>query len=506
MSYIKSRHAPRSPESPPPVRNSGYSQHGASRSKPAFLSWFAESRSAHEDITENQELLRERSRDLYAGGGPLGRGAVDRLALNAVGSGLRLNVRIDPELLGMTDDEGRKWTARVESEFDYWASSKSASYDGQLSFYEMQALAFRSVLLDGECLLRLRDTPYHSRNIYTLCLELIESERLTTGEAHSMLSKIPADGVECDENGRPIAYWVANRNPNSTRAGLPPLEWNRYEIYTGFPERRVMFLLMDSERIGQKRGVPFLAPVIEQLKQLGRYTDAELMAAVISGMYAVFFQHEPRPEGAIGEEEYASEEGLGDFPGLEGISQKEMYGMIMDLPEGVKPVGISPSRPNTSFDAFVSSLLRQIGGCLGIPSELLTLNFTASYSASRGALLEAWKLFRYWRSWFSENFCQCVYEDWLTEAVMKGRVSAPGYMDDDYIRSLYTWAEWTGPSQGQLNPVQEVNAAILKAQHGLSTWQRETSELTGGDFDLNMKQKKREESLMTEGTNVQDKG
>ncbi|MBQ4430210.1 MAG: hypothetical protein II877_01810, partial [Synergistaceae bacterium] len=102
--------------------------------------------------------------------------------------------------------------------------------------------------------------------------------------------------------------------------------------------------------------------------------------------------------------------------------------------------------------------------------------------------------------------CQCVYEDWLTEAVMKGRVSAPGYMDDDYIRSLYTWAEWTGPSQGQLNPVQEVNAAILKAQHGLSTWQRETSELTGGDFDLNMKQKKREESLMTEGTNVQDKG
>ncbi len=46
--------------------------------------------------------------------------------------------------------------------------------------------------------------------------------------------------------------------------------------------------MQDWERPGQRRGVPVLAPVIEALKQLGRYTDAELVAAVVSGLFTVF--------------------------------------------------------------------------------------------------------------------------------------------------------------------------------------------------------------------------
>lgn len=478
---------------PGSVRNSGYSHHGASRGKPSMVSWSSSSKSPHEDITQNIKLLRERSRDLYAGGGPLGRGAVDRLVLNALGGGLRLNVRVDPEMLGMTEEESRKWAGKVESEFDYWASSKSADMRGMMSFYEMQALAFRSVLLDGDCLVFLADRPRHGR-IYSLSLQLVEAERLSNPLVR------PADtlmdgGVEVDGQGVPIAYWVATRNPNAELPGQEPVSYERYPAEDPVTGRRNVLHLMASERIGQNRGVPFLAPVIEQLKQLGRYTDAELMAAVVSGMYAVFFTHESGDESVIGEEEYASEEGLGEYPGLEGISQQEMYGTVMDLPDGVKPVSVSPSRPNTSFDAFVQSLVRQIGGCLGIPAELLTLHFTASYSASRGALLEAWKLFRYWRSWFAENFCQPVYESWLDEAVSKGRVPAQGYFSDGYRRSLYSWAEWTGPAQGQLNPVQEVEASILKVEHGFSTRQKETAELSGGDYDLNVRQLEREKGL-----------
>ena len=483
------------------IKNSGYSHHGASHGRIGLMSWVSQSKSPHEDISENLETLRNRSRDLYAGGGPIGRGAIDRLVLNTLGNGLRLNVRIDPKLLGLSEQEARDFAVNTESEFDLWASSKQVDIAGMLSFYELQVLAFKALLLDGDCLVLLTDK-YEWGNFYSLRLQLIESERLCTPRVGRLPGVMIDEGVEIDELGNPVAYWVSNRNPNSEIPGQPALEWKRIPAHGLNTNRRNVIHLINPERIGQRRGVPYLSPVIEQLKQLGRYTDAELMAAVISGMYAVFFEHEFRPDGEVGAESYATEEGLGEMPELEGLSQRGMYGMIMDLPEGVKPVTVSPGRPNTCFEPFVQALVRQIGGCLGIPAELLYLHFTASYSASRGALLEAWKLFRYWRTWFAENFCQPVYREWFMEAVIQKALNAPGYMEDSRKSEYYTWAEWTGPSQGQLDPVKEVKAAVLRVENGFSTYQRETGELTGGDYDLNMQQLKREEVLRKERENV----
>ena len=135
---------------------------------------------------------------------------------------------------------------------------------------------------------------------------------------------------------------------------------------------------------------------------------------------------------------------------------------------------------------------------MGIPQELLFLHFTASYSASRGALLEAWKLFKYWRAWFAEGFCQRVYEAWLDEAVRLGRVEAPLWGKDFAARSCYSWAEWVGPSQGQLDPTKEDAAAVERINNNLSTYQRETGELTGEDWDLVMSTLTRERAKLNQ--------
>ena len=476
-----------SPAKTPERRNSGYSEHGANRTRPVFLKWYTSSKSAHEDISENIELLRERSRDLYSGGGPLGRGAIDRIVLNAIGSGLKLNVRLDPSQLGMSEEQASVWSVCAESEFDYWASSKYADYGGELSFYELQVLALKSILIHGEVLVRvrkIRDRYTQGKFPYFTSIQLIEAERIRTPD--NPRNVIWDEGVALDSEGLVIGYNVKNRHPDSELTGQPALS----DVY--LPADETIFHIFPRERIGQHRGVPFLAPVIEQLKQLSRYTDAELMAAVVSGLFAIFFEHEPRDDGAYGEEDYASEQGLGEVPGLGNISMQEMSGTMMDLPEGVKATSISPGRPNQNFTNFVESLAHQIGGCLGIPSELLFLHFTASYSASRGALLEAWKVFKNWRKWFSDEFCQPIYELWLDEAVHLGRIDAPMYERDDYAAKLYTWCEWVGPSQGQLNPVQEVQASVMKIENNLSTYQRECAEMTGEDWDLVMSALKRE--------------
>lgn len=461
------------------ITNSGYSEHGASRTRTSMLKWLASSKSAHEDISQNLELLRTRSRDLYAGGAPLGKGAVDRIVLNALGSGLRLNVRIDPRLLNMSEQQAIDWAAKTEAEFDYWASSKFADEGGELTFYELQQLALKSILIDGECFAivdRLKypyiqtDFPYRTK------IRLIEAERIQTPADRRGL--IWDEGVALDKYGNVIGYNIKNRNPNSELAGQPRLD--DISLSVAAP----ILHIFPRERIGQHRGVPFLAPVIEQLKQLSRYTDAELMSAVVSGMYSIFFEHTPRDDGTYGVDEYATESNFGES--IEGITADMMMGAIMDLPEGVKATSLSPGRPNQNFGQFIESLAHQIGGALGIPQELLYLHFTASYSASRGALLEAWKLFKYWRGWFAESFCKPVYEAFLNEAVSLGRIDAPLYHKDDFHAKLYAWSEWVGPSQGQLDPTKEVQAAVLKIANNLSTYQRETGELTGEDWDLVM--------------------
>ena len=157
-----------------------------------------------------------------------------------------------------------------------------------------------------------------------------------------------------------------------------------------------------------------------------------------------------------------------------------------------------PKRPNSSFEAYVTSLSKYIGAALELPYELLLKTFNSSYSASRAALLEAWKTFRMRRDWLVSSFCQPVYEEWLAEAVRKGRVEAPGFFSDPAVRAAWSGAEWAGDAQGQLDPLKEVQAAKERVAAGLSTLTREAAEMTGMRFDRIVETRRREEALLRE--------
>ena len=98
------------------ILNSGYSHHGANSSKKSMRDWDSESGSPNEDINENLDLMRSRSRDLYMGGANIATGAIKTTRTNTVGSGLVLKPSIDNDFLKMNDAEAEDWektTARV---------------------------------------------------------------------------------------------------------------------------------------------------------------------------------------------------------------------------------------------------------------------------------------------------------------------------------------------------------------------------------------------------------
>ena len=103
-------------------------------------------------------------------------------------------------------------------------------------------------------------------------------------------------------------------------------------------------------------------------------------------------------------------------------------------------------------------------------------------------------MFRMRRTWLTANLCQPVYEEWLSEAVLRGRILAPGFFDDPYIRQAWCRADWSGDAQGQLDPLKEATAAKIRVEEGFSTREREASELTGMDIDdINMQRAREEE-------------
>jgi capsid protein len=104
------------------------------------------------------------------------------------------------------------------------------------------------------------------------------------------------------------------------------------------------------------------------------------------------------------------------------------------------------------------------------------------------------------RQWFAKDFCKPVYETWLCEAVAIGRIQAPGFFADPRIRKAYSGSEWTGPSQGQLDPIKEITAEALAVQHGFSTHEQSTARLNGGSWQNNIEKLKQEQQQMKELT------
>jgi len=242
-----------------------------------------------------------------------------------------------------------------------------------------------------------------------------------------------------------------------------------------------------------------LAPVIEVLKQISRYTEAELTASVIESFFTAFIKSEVNTENPFGD--VIPEE---DRIDTDPDSYELGAGTINVLAPGEEVIFGDPKRPSSGFDAFISAMTRILGAALEIPSELLTKSFQASYSASRAALLEAWKSFRMRRNWFANDFCKPIYELWLIEAVAIGRIKAPGFFNDPAIMKAWCKSVWNGPAPGQLDPGKEVDAAIKRVQQAFSTREAETAEITGGNWDENYEQVARENKLLSELTSPQN--
>jgi len=278
----------------------GYSEAGASYARRALKSFIAMSGAPTEDIDNNNKTLRQRSRMLYMAA-PIATSAINTNRTKIVGTGLVLKSTVDRDVLGISADAAKAWQRKTEAEFMMWASKKeNCDATGVNNFDGLQQLALKSWLMSGDVFPLFKRYDPTPTNPYTLRIHLIEADRISTPDSFSVTGgaflqtsgkntdtgNMVYDGVEVDKNGMIVAYHICNIFPQENT--LNKAEWTRVEAYgkkTGLPN---ILHVMDSERPDQYRGVPYLAQVIEPLLQLRRYTESELMSALVQSFFSAW--------------------------------------------------------------------------------------------------------------------------------------------------------------------------------------------------------------------------
>ncbi|MFA6148657.1 MAG: phage portal protein [bacterium] len=463
---------------------------GASRERRNLRLWNPFGFDPDAALLPDLAALRERSRDLVRNA-PLASGAIHTVVTSVIGTGLKLHSRIDREVLSLGEDEADTWEKQAEREWRLWSESPECDVARTLDFAALQDLVFRQVLENGDVFILLPGIPRPS-SPYALKLQVVEGDRICNKDNVRDSSAL-SGGVEKDTGGAPLSYHILDQHPGATYVNRLR-SWTVVPAFGGRTGRRNVLHLFRVMRPGQTRGVPYLAPVIEPLKQLDRYTEAEITAAVISGMFTVFIKSATGDPASIDPMVPAAETNAK----ATDEDYKLASGAIVGLPAGHDIATANPGRPNAAFDPFVQSVLRQIGVALELPFEVLVKHFTASYSAARAALLEAWRFFTVRRSWVARTFCQPVYETFMDEAVAMGRIYAPGYFADPLVRKAYLGAQWIGDAPGQIDELKEITAAEKRISIGITTVAEETAAITGGDFEKNLPQIVKERRLLRE--------
>jgi len=460
--------------------------------KRSMRGWSTHALSPDSDTLPKSGMARAASRDLVMNT-PLASAIMKRINTNVIGHGLTLQSRVDREMLGLSDDYADAWERKVESLFRVFADSKNVDLSATQNFYELQRLAFISPLLSGDLFFSL---PWVARkgSPFELRIKLMESDLCCNPNCSGDTYKI-AGGIEVDDYGAPLAYHFISHYPiEADLIDFRSRDWVRIPAFDA-SGRRNIYHLYEKTRPGQRRGIPFLTPVFNSLKQVSRLCDAKLMQNLIQTFFTVFVKDSKGPVSLQPNFSIMDSAIPGQDPDKE--NQYELgQANIVELDDSKDVTIADPNRTDTAFESFFNAMVKMLSASCEIPFEQLLLHFQASYSASRAALLEAWKFYRRLRTSFASDFCQPVYEEFLFELVSKNVIEAPGFMDDPIRRAFWCKAKWGGSGQGLLNPQNEIGAAVTAIKNNLSSHEDEYTAMSGGDWEATFKRSAREKKLV----------
>ena len=479
------------------INQRGNAYIGSSSSDRALSAWNASAGSADADLKDELGKIRNRSRDLTRNNG-IAAGYMQTEADNVIGNVLKLSAKPNTRLLGWTREQAYDWGKTTEAHFGTWADTTECDASRRNNLLGLTKLGIKSEIQNGDFLAVVRYIKTRQRTWRT-ALQMVEGDRLSTPTGKENDPNI-RDGVEINKYGEPVAYYIRKTHPGDVNTGMALDEWIRIPATTKWGRKKVIHVARQ-DRIGQNRAAPILSSVLRSFKQLDKYSDAELDAAVVNALVAGVIKSGLNSESVREIFGAACDSDASAIPDYWAATMKEntpilRSGSILNLPIGADFESFDPSRPNSAFEDFMVGTLRHVSAGLNLPYELLVKDFSrTNYSSVRAALLEAWRYFNGRREWIKAQWLDPIYDIWLEEAVGRGIVEAPGFFD--HLRYAYTRSKFIFAGRGWVDPVKESQAAKIRIEAGLSTMESECAD-QGNDWEDVLEQQAVEEKKRKE--------
>jgi len=412
--------------------------------------WITSATTIDNQIRNDIAKLRAHARDL-SHNNPVVRQYLQLISQNVIGS---KGMTLQAQVRNNAGKLNKPINDKIESAWaEFW---KSPFVDGKQSGISGESTLIKSVARDGEVF--VRKCIGRQFNKFAFALQVIDPD-LVDHEFNRPASDGQNEirlGIEVDEWSRALAIHIWSHHPQDLNRSTPQ---KRIRI----PASEIIHLF-DPERANQTRGITWMNSVMASLKHLDGFMEAEIIAARTGACAFPLFEHTDLNQSV---DEKSVDYSLELNPGTG-----------MTLPAGLKLSEWKPNHPNINVGEFVKACLRFFSSGVHVSYNALSNDLEGvNYSSIRSGLLverDRWKVLQEW--WISA-FRQPVYEAWLTCSLLSGALTL-----DSRDPAKFRNVKWTARGWQWVDPLKDVNAAVVAINNGLGSRTSALSE-KGQDFE-----------------------
>lgn len=389
--------------------------------------------SQNAEVNSSLLMLRTRSRDANKNN-PYAKNGTRRIANNVIGTGILANP------VGKTSTSSKT----AKKLWEDWADGTLCDFDNLQNFYGLQLLVMKTVIKSGECYVRkiLKKADPKSL-IVPLELQVLDPDFIDHEKnKESSTENYIISGVEFNQLGKRVGYWVFSRHPKEVRSESKLI-----------PAEEILHIF-EIDDPGQVHGIPFNSSIILRMQDFDEFEDAQLMKQKIAACFAAFIT---KPDATSG------------MPVSDGtdVTEKLSPGVIQRLDAGEEITFSSPPLADGFRDFSRQSLQGQAAG-MGMSYEsfsgdLSGVNFSSGRMGwlefQRGVEILQWNM-------IIPMFLNKVWYWFVDTAVLSSK-----------LKTNEVGVTWTAPRREMIDPLKEIQAKIKSIRAGLCSWQDAVREL-----------------------------